>query len=158
VAPLKRLWRRLARAVQIVLHYLAGLLEFYFPVPSGPQLLYLVFSPTTSLTLKGEKIMTVILKQGATVTLRAVDAAGLDVAPNTPAIWSVTEGFVVVASADTLSANLAPADEAVSASGVLTVSTPDQLFVTADVVYTAATVSTPAKLTLTFADNAAPAA
>lgn len=152
---LKKLWRRLARGVQIVLHYFVGLLEFYFPAPSGPQLLYLIFPPNPAFILKGDNLMTVILKQGATVLLRAVDAAGLGIAPNTPAIWTVTGDFVVTPSADTLSAQLFPAEEHVSAEGVLTVATPDGLSVTADIVYTAATVSEPARLTLTFQDNAA---
>lgn len=151
---LKKLWRRLVRGVQIVLHFLTGLLEFYFPTPSGPQLLYLVFEHHI-ITLKGDIYMTVILKQGATVLLRAVDAAGLDILPKTPASWSVTEGFSVSPADDTLSANLQPADPLVSAEGVLTVATPDGLAVTADISYTAATVSEPARLTLTFQDNAA---
>lgn len=152
---LKKLWRRLARGVQIVLHYLAGLLEFYFPVPSGPQLLYLIFETHHLTTLKGDIYMTVILKQGATVLLRAVDADGLDIAPNTPANWEVTGGFVVVPAADTLSAQLGPFDELVSAEGQLTVSTPDGLVTIADIIYTAATVAAPAALKLTFTDNPA---
>ena len=152
---LKKLWSSFAKGVQIVLHYLVGLLKFCFPAPSGPQMLHLVFEPTYTITLKGETTMTVIQKQGATVLLRAVDADGLDIAPNTPANWEVTGGFAVVPAADTLSAQVGPLNELVSAEGQLTVSTPDGLVTTADIIYTAATVAAPAALKLTFQDNAA---